>query len=783
MRTPCLALQPLVAALAALGTAPALAEQDPPVSQKVEAPRVDVISITPLPTLGTAREEIAAPVQTATAKDLQRTQAFDLTDFMNRNLAGVHVNDIQNNPLQADVSYRGFTASPLLGNPQGLSAYMDGVRMNQALGDQVSWDLIPRAAISSITLMPGSNPLFGLNTLGGALSIHTKNGRDYAGTSIQTTYGSYNRRIVEMEHGGHNDKGLDWFVIMNDFRESGWRDASPSKVQQFFGKLGWANSDTDIDLTYAFANNRLIGNGLAPVEFLRNDYKSIFTKPDITRNISQFFNLAASHELNDNLLFSGNVYYRGIGTATLNGDANDDFNIQFPLEGCGGDESTCSGLLNRSRGQQQNYGLSGQFTFANELFGQRNQFIAGAAYDESRLRFAQTSEFGELTPSRGVTGIGTFSEEGAAGLRGTNRTWSVFATDTLSVAEKWHLTLSGRYNHVRVANRDQINPEPGPESLTGTHTFARFNPSIGLSWTPTPSINPYLGYNEGSRAPSTIELGCANPDSPCRLPNSLAADPPLNKVVTRTVEAGLRGNLEGLRWNAGVFSANNADDIVFIASETAGRGYFQNSDTRRRGVEFGFSGKLTETASFGGSYTYLDATFRRDEVLAAPANSSADGDGKIDVRRGDRLPLIPRHQAKLFVDVKPLPAWTVGADVIALSSMRVRGNENGQHQAAEVNGEEYLGKGETTAFAVVNLRTSYRFTPIVSVFARVNNVFDHQYYSGGQLGERYVNQQGFKESEELATTFFAPGAPRMAWLGVRIDFEPRRKRGQSIDPD
>ena len=87
---------------------------------------------------------------------------------------------MQSNPFQADINYRGYTASPLLGTPQGLSVYMDGVRLNQPFGDVVSWDLIPRLAIASTTLMPGSNPLFGLNTLGGALAIQTKDGRDHA---------------------------------------------------------------------------------------------------------------------------------------------------------------------------------------------------------------------------------------------------------------------------------------------------------------------------------------------------------------------------------------------------------------------------------------------------------------------------------------------------------------------------------------------------------------------------------------------------------------------------
>ncbi len=130
---------------------------------------VVVVTATPLEGADVDARTIAAPVQTATAKNIEDSHALDLTAYMSRNLGSVHINDIQNNPLQPDVNYRGYTASPLLGTPQGLSVYMDGVRLNQPFGDVVSWDLIPREAIAAVTLMPGSNPLFGLNTLGGAL--------------------------------------------------------------------------------------------------------------------------------------------------------------------------------------------------------------------------------------------------------------------------------------------------------------------------------------------------------------------------------------------------------------------------------------------------------------------------------------------------------------------------------------------------------------------------------------------------------------------------------------
>ena len=67
--------------------------------------------------------------------------------------------------------------------------FQDGVRINEPFGDGVNWDLIPNPAIATITLMPGSNPVFGLNTLGGAISITTKNGSTSRVSSFKATAG------------------------------------------------------------------------------------------------------------------------------------------------------------------------------------------------------------------------------------------------------------------------------------------------------------------------------------------------------------------------------------------------------------------------------------------------------------------------------------------------------------------------------------------------------------------------------------------------------------------
>ncbi|MEO7652062.1 MAG: carboxypeptidase regulatory-like domain-containing protein, partial [Bryobacteraceae bacterium] len=489
---------------------------------------ITVVGSTPLPGTGLSLGEIAAPVQTAAQIDIEKSGALDLSDFLNRRLNGVFVNEVQGNPMQPDVNFRGYTASPLLGTPQGLSVYMDGVRLNQPFGDVVSWDLIPRIAIAEMALMPGSNPLFGLNTLGGALSLETKDGRNKPGAVLQLSGGSFGRKVTDFEHGGVNAKGLSWYAAGNLFFEDGWRDNSPSNVRQFFGKAGWQQAKTTLGLTAAFANNSLNGNGPQEQRLLARGYASVYTKPDITANRSPFLNFTARHSSSNNLTFFGNAYYRYIRTNTFNGDINEDSldeaiyqpgaaeiraltaagytgfptsgataaNTPFPFWRCIGnallrDEpgKKCNGLINLTRSEQHNAGAAGQMSWFGSPRGYRNQFTMGAAFDRSGVDFRQSSELGYLNPDRGITGVGAFGDGVTGGnvdgepydtrvdLHGLIRTGSFYATDTLSIGNTWNFTLSGRYNRTSIDNDDRIRPRIGPGSLTGRHVFDRFNPA------------------------------------------------------------------------------------------------------------------------------------------------------------------------------------------------------------------------------------------------------------------------------------------------------------------
>jgi outer membrane receptor protein involved in Fe transport len=816
-------------------------ESSTPVSRKITmaigaaSATVDVVATTPLPGSDLPVRQTPAAIQTGTERDIENSAAMDLSDFLNRRLSGVNINENQGNPFQPDVSYRGYTASPLLGTPQGLSVYLDGVRLNQPFGDVVSWDLIPRLAISDVAVVPGSNPLFGLNTLGGAVSVETKDGRQTPGASVALNAGSFGRRLVEGEYGGVRASGFNWYVTGDLLHENGWRVASPSDVRQVFSKIGWQGATTALELTSAYSDNSLSGNGLQEQRFLARDYASAYTLGDVTTNRSPFFNLRVRHAGTSALTFSANAYVRYLRTDTINPNLNtnslDEAVYQptaadqaaltaagytgFPASGANASNTPfpywrclaqalqkdeplekCNGVIINGETTQYNYGFSGQTTWTTAPGGHRQQLTAGAAWDRSTVTFEQSTQFAYINPDYTLTPVNAF-EDGSTNhngdpvdtrvnLRGVPQTWSLYATDVLSLGTAWSLNVSGRYNRIGIANDDRLNPGGGSGSLSGHYVFQRFNPAAGLTFSPSTDMTAYAGYGEGSRAPTAIELGCADPANPCNLPNALVSDPPLRQVVTRTVEAGLRGNWrDTITWSVAWFWAQNHDDLLFVASPQTGNGYFKNfGETRRTGLETHLSGRIGRVM-LGGNYTLLNATYQSPEAIGGSANSANDAalsgapglDGLIRIQPGDTIPLIPQHLLKAYVDLQATDKLSIDLGGVAASRALARGNENNLSQP---DGRYYLGPGTSPAYAVVNAGVRYRVRRGVQLFAQINNLFDHHYYTAAQLGPTGFTDQGtfiarpfpaVKGSFPIVhATFYAPGALIGAWGGLRLTF-------------
>jgi outer membrane receptor protein involved in Fe transport len=826
-------------------------------AEAIELGKVEVVGTTPLAGVGVPVEQVPSNVQVVKGSEIQNQQSLGVADFMNQNLSGVNINEAQNNPYQPDVNFRGFTASPLVGTPQGLSVYQDGVRINEPLGDSVNWDLIPQNAISSMTLMPGSNPLFGLNTLGGALSVQTKSGDHHPGGGLQVLGGSFGRWAVEGEYGGKTADGVSYFFAGNKFEENGWRDGSPSDVLQGFAKLGWSNEKTDVDISFSGADTDLTGNGFQAQSLLgqAGGYDSIYTKPDNTQNQLSFVNSKVSHWLSDELLLTTNAYFRQNKTKTLNGDVNDEYEVLY--ENCDGWATTANGcehkydqgVNNRSNTTNKSFGGTVQTSWVND----RNLLITGMSLDLGRIAFNQTEqEAEEFNAARGFDAADLSSTiDTAVDLSAKSRTWSLFATDTFAVTPKLAFTVSARYNdtHLNVTDKLAAHHEgscmvkadgsvvdcdtngaavgdyvtlSGEEATASTlgsgthrvvglaggdaggiHNYNRLNPAVGMTYAFTPEMNTYLGYNEGSRAPSPIETGCADPLHPCLLPNAMAGDPPLQQVVAKTFEGGFRGKLgQDTRWSLGAYRAVNHNDLQFIASGTTGAGYFDNvGKTRRQGLDMALNSKVGNF-SWAAGYSLVDATYQDTFSIVSEANSSrrdnADGVAVITVSKGNKMAGIAKHQFKLRGLWQATPNWSIGTTGVAFSDQYARGNENNQHvamtsaqQSAATGGDDtnaYNGSGKVKGYAIFNLDTRYNFNASGwQLFGKVNNVFDRKYYSSGLLGENSfngTNNNAFAtNAESTKELFLAPGAPRAAWVGLRYDFGKPKGIAAAVDAD
>ena len=860
----------------------------------IKAEKVEVISSTPLDSTGIPLSQVPSNVQIIKSKEIKEQGASNLADLLDNNVGSVSLSNGVGNPYQNDVSYRGFQATSLLGAPVGLSVYVDGVRFNEAFGSNINWDLIPMNAVSGINLMPGSNPLFGLNTLGGALAVNTKNGADNEGFSATLLGGSFGRAALNFEAGVvDKDHNLDYFVAGNKDRQDGWRNHSSSDVQQLFGKVRWHSDDnrSNLDLSVALADNTLNGTQALPMSMLGNP-KQAYTWPDTIGNRMAMFNLKGSTWLSDTKMVATNVYYRKQDSNAVNSNAQLD-------DGCGvsgtyqsrsgGYTKACSGnapdgtarnaggvtsgiqtydyagIINTSNvysnTNQDTVGGSVQFTALDDLFSHANNLVVGAAGDYSHITYNQNTQLARLVNYQTVSTpdlkyIPTvFTNNGLinnVNLSANTSNFSIFGTNNFAVNDKLNVTASGSYNVAFVdmsgASNTFINSDGGATwtgddgvayansaynpvstatvgtpataagyqygtdaygnltktkvkadgtidttygtagtltykrgvetaSLGGNHHYSRFNPSVGFNFNPSNELGFFGGYNESMRAPTPIELNCANPDTPCNLPTGFNGDPDLKAVVAKTFEAGVRGKLldNKVTWNAAIYDTNTYNDIQFV-SDTPTTGYFKNvGQTERKGFEFGVQGKFDKLL-LAASYGYIDATFQSSFVETAGSNSVALAarSDQVTVSKGNKIPGIADQTLKFRAAYEVTPAWRVGSNVMLASGQYAHGDENNQDSNGKVPG-----------YGVVNLDSHYDINEHWTAFGLVNNLFDKNYYTYGMLGVNiYDNPTASANSAPTSSVnqqFRTPATERAVWFGVTYNFSG--KKSSPVDRD
>lgn len=736
--------------------------------------------------------ESAANVQAATGEAID-DRVLDLTDFLRRNMASVFVNEAQGNPLQGDVQYRGFVGSPLLGLPQGIAVYQDAVRVNEPFGDTVNWALIPESAIGSVFLVPGSNPLFGANALGGALSVVTKDGFAHPGTKAELSAGSFGRWSASAEAGGARSERFAHFATASFMKESGWRDYSPTESAEGFGKLTWQRPNARVDLAVTLASTDLVGNGAAPEQLLAVDRSAIFTRPDRTRNRLALATLRGEADF-ENFALQGNAYFRNSDIESYNGDDSDFDACDEDDDGDDSDEHDeagespplASGLLcfedevatdhrgapiaaderrqgatvNRTDTAQTGYGFSVQAERLN-TFGERsNRLAVGMALDSAQIDFAASTELGRLDATRLAIPGGVFVGDAFTEVAAETHTAALYVVNTLAATPRLGLTVSARYNRNQVTLRDGLGT-----ALDGDHVFRRLNPAASATYRATATLAFFATYGESSRAPTPVELTCADEDAPCRLPNAFLADPPLQQVVARTMEVGARGGSAAFRWRLARFDSRSLDDILFIsAGAFTNEGYFDNiGTTARRGFELGLDG---ETERFGWflRFTQLRATFE-DGFSVPSANHPLATAGEIAVSAGDRLPLVPKRLLKGGVRWNANERLTLRGEILHSAGFHLRGDE--ANIATGIDGH-----------SVVNLHASYRFSARLRGFLAIDNALAERYATFGVFGDaEEVLGEGFDGSR-----FLTPAAPRAGWVGLEFRRRPSTAQSATTRP-
>src|SRR3979411_1972819 len=387
------------------------------------APTLVVYPDPPISGSGRDIDKVPARVNVVDVNQIERVRSQNIADALQKYVPGIVVNEVTGNPFQPSVEFRGFVASPVAGTPQGLAVYQNGMRINEAFGDTVNWDLIPTAAIRSVTVVT-NNPAFGLNALGGAVNVQMKNGFNYRGAEIDTMGGSLGR-IQSSAQWGKQVDNLSVYGALEGLHDDGFRNFSASNVRRFYGDVGYKNDTSEFHVNMGAADNHFGATNTVPIELLQQYYGATYTTPQTSTNRVGYVNLTGKVEATPSWTIEGSAHVRVFDHKTLDGNPTGTQPCANTALLCFGDNATPAFGLNgvqlanpfgnavlgendRTTTRSTTTGMSLQATNTDQLFGHNNHLVVGASFDSSVTRFSATAELGTIGSNYVVSGSGVF---------------------------------------------------------------------------------------------------------------------------------------------------------------------------------------------------------------------------------------------------------------------------------------------------------------------------------------------------------------------------------------
>ncbi len=740
----------------------------------VVLPTFNVVATTPLGGGEIDVSKVPGAVWQTGAQDIQTFNDSTITQTLARQAPGVTVGNVSGNDFQPDVSYRGFDATAVTGTPIGLAVYQNGVRINEAFGDTVNWDLIPENAIDKMTIVAG-DPIYGLNALGGAVNVTMKNGFTWDGFEADLRGGSFDRAQEEFQYGKQIG---DWSVYMagTQINDGGWRIDSASQLTNFYGDIGYRANAFESHLQLTVGNTQFGASAYTPIQELQNAWNSVYTVPQTTQNQMAMLAWTGNYAYSNTLSFQGGLYFRAFNQQHVDGNATDvtpcpPFSclngspVHDTLGGIIPDISQNGALdlgeIDRNWTQSRSLGGSLQAADTDKVYGHDNTLTVGGSLDYGWTHFTGDSQLSVIENSNNtsfpVIGFPYLIDEpdsflSPVSVQATDLYTGLYALDTFNATDRLTLTGGARFNFAGI-NLEGANGV----LLNGYSTFFHLNPTVGLTYQITPDISFYAGYAMSNRAPTPLELGCADPTHPCIIDNFLSSDPKLEQVVGQTFEAGFRGQHDfgqygKLHWSGGLFRTTLANDILPLQSPYNGFGYYANvGTTLRQGAELSAQWTGDRWTAYA-NYTYIDAVYLSTFMEPSPFNPSADANGLIPITNGTPIAGIPKNTVKVGFDYSVTDKWKVGADMVAASGQVIFGNENGAFP-------------QLPGYAVFGVHTSYQVGKQLQIYGLIQNIFDQRYYTAGGL----FDTTALPNSAPFLTDprSFGPGKPFAVYAGLK----------------
>lgn len=709
-------LPALPLALAALLLVPPLAAQTPDtVPKDTTTLQPVVVTGVRLPTVRELARGLTGRTATLHAADLDARGVRSLADALEQ-LPGVTTSDELGASAQLDVSLRGFNVSPVIGLPQGVTVYIDGVRANEPDAHEVNFDLLPLEDVERVEVVYGPSVLLGRNALGAAVNLVTRRGANPPSREVEASGGSFGRYELKL-HAGERRGVWDYYLGGRYEREDGWRQDTPSRLGTLFGKVGLLNGTWDATLSYSGADNKIFQAGSLPENALAVDPRINFTAGDFFAPQAHLVILNAQR-----LLGGVQLALNGFGRS-LN---SEQFNVNFV-----GEDS-------RQRTRTRLGGGAVQFSGKLPWASRGVAWLAGAdaEYQHTAVRIFA------------VPGGGTDSL--TESVRTNEVDAGVFAGANWEFLPALTATLATRYDWIRLPLEDLLD-----STQSGVHYYRRLSPRLGLTWSALPGQEAYASVSRGFRAAAVVELGCADPTAACPLPFALGPDPALQPVVATTYELGwhFRRPAGALDASADVYRTDVRDDIFFVApSVTAG--YFQNiRATRREGFELAVQWLAPSGARLYSNYGFTSATYRTTARLATTRDSAGE-----TVVPGDHLPMIPGHRINAGVD------WPVLGRAGPCCAPTVRLGLDARYVGREwLRGDEANVTRRLSDYAVADASVTISWRQL-ELRGMVRNLLDRRYVTFGTYAENPT------VSGTPVQRWLTPGLPRHLQVSLSTDF-------------